>query len=165
MEQANRVPLMIHVPGKSGGETNTLVELMDLYPTLAELAGLEAPGNLQGDSLIRVLDNQGFDLGKVAISQYKRAGAYGYSMRTDRYRYTEWVMENGDVVYRDLYDMKNDPGETHNLKDSDAPGALAAKTALYAKIIDRMTTLQDPVLTHVPGWEAASSFTRDKAKI
>jgi len=115
MEQANRVPLLIHVPGHAGGTSMTMAELMDLYPTLAELAGLPVPGKLQGKSLVPVLEDPGVDLGDVAISQYKRNGAFGYSMRTPRYRYTEWVMEDGSVVYRDLYDMENDPGETVNI--------------------------------------------------
>ena len=88
---------------------------MDLFPTLAELAGLEAPPELMGRSLVPVLENPELDLGGVAISQYKRKGAYGYSMRTPRYRYTEWVMPDGSVAYRDLYDMQNDPGETENI--------------------------------------------------
>lgn len=117
MEQANRVPLMIHVPGEEGAYTSTLAELMDLFPTLAELAGLEAPENLQGKSLVPVLKDASFDFGDVAISQYKRKGAYGYSMRTDRYRYTEWIMDDGRVAYRDLYDMQEDPGETRNIGD------------------------------------------------
>jgi arylsulfatase A-like enzyme len=115
MEQANRVPLMIRVPGQAGGATATLAELMDLYPTLAELAGLPVPGHMQGKSLVPVLQDATVDLGDVAISQYKRRGAYGYSMRTERYRYTEWVTPDGAVAYRDLYDMANDPGETRNI--------------------------------------------------
>jgi arylsulfatase A-like enzyme len=115
MEQANRVPLLIHVPGKPAGTANTLVELLDLFPTLAELAGLEVPVGLQGDSLKEVMENPDHDMGGVAISQYKRKGAYGYSMRTGQYRYTEWVTADGKVVYRDLFDMKNDPGETTNI--------------------------------------------------
>ena len=115
MEQANRVPLMIHVPGGDGAYTSTLAELMDLFPTLADLAGLRAPENLQGKSLVPVLNDASFDFGDVAISQYKRKGAYGYSMRTNRYRYTEWIMDDGRVAYRDLYDMQNDPGETRNI--------------------------------------------------
>ena len=115
MEQANRVPLLIRVPGKAGGHASTLVELLDLFPTLADLAGLKAPEELQGKTLRPVLDDADTDLGGVAISQYKRKGAYGYSMRTDRYRYTEWVKPDGAVAYRDLYDMKKDPGETRNI--------------------------------------------------
>jgi arylsulfatase A-like enzyme len=115
MEQANRVPLMILAPGYKSGYAPTQVELLDLFPTLVELAGLEVPGHLQGKSLTATLKDPGHDLEKVAISQYKRKGAYGYSMRTDRYRYTEWVMADGKVVYRDLYDLQNDPGETTNI--------------------------------------------------
>jgi arylsulfatase A-like enzyme len=115
MEQANRVPMMIHVPGEKGGYASTLAELMDLFPTLVELTGLEMPGDLQGNSLVPVLKDPSTDLGGVAISQYKRKGAYGYSMRTERYRYTEWVMPDGRVAYRDLYDMEVDPGETRNI--------------------------------------------------
>jgi len=126
MEQANRVPLLIHVPGHDGGTTATMAELMDLYPTLAELAGLPVATHLQGKSLVPVLQDPSVDLGDVAISQYKRKGAFGYSMRTDRYRYTEWVMPDGRVVYRDLYDMENDPGETVNI------GALPENAKLMA---------------------------------
>jgi len=115
MEQANRVPLLIRVPGKAGGLAPTLVELLDLFPTLADLAGLKAPDELQGKTLLPVLGDAEKNLGGVAISQYKRKGAYGYSMRTDRYRYTEWVKPDGTVAYRDLYDMKEDPGETLNI--------------------------------------------------
>ena len=115
MEQANRVPMMIRVPGEAGGYASTVAELMDLFPTLVELAGLDMPDGLQGRSLVPVLQDASVDLGGVAISQYKRKGAYGYSMRTDRYRYTEWVMQDGSVAYRDLYDMKADPGETRNI--------------------------------------------------
>jgi len=115
MEQANRVPLIIRVPGHDGGYAATPVELMDLYPTLAELAGLEDTPELMGKSLVPVLENPAADLGVPAISQYKRKGAFGYTMRTARYRYTEFVMPDGRVVYRDLYDLENDPGETVNI--------------------------------------------------
>lgn len=115
MEQAARVPMIIHVPGKKGGLAATPVELMDLFPTLAELAGLPVPAHLQGKSLVPVLEDTSVVLNGVAITQYKRNGAYGYSMRTDRYRYTEWVKPDGSVSYRDLYDLQEDPGETLNI--------------------------------------------------
>jgi arylsulfatase A-like enzyme len=115
MEQANRVPLLISVPGYAPGRTAALVEFLDLFPTLAELAGLDVPAHLQGQSLVPVLADPAHDPGGVAISQYKRRGAYGYSMRTARYRYTEWVMPDGKVVYRDLYHLVDDPGETRNI--------------------------------------------------
>ena len=130
MEQANRVPLIIHAPGKTAGNAATPVELMDLFPTLVELAGLEQPPGLMGKSLVPALDDPGTDFGVPAISQYKRKGAFGYSMRTPRYRYTEWVMPDGRVVYRDLYDLQEDPGETLNI--GNLPGNAALMDELAA---------------------------------
>jgi arylsulfatase A-like enzyme len=98
-----------------------------------ELAGLEVPDNLQGKSLISVLDDTNKDLGDVAISQYKRKGAYGYSMRTNRYRYTEWVMADGRVAYRDLYDMQEDPGETVNIAPNPENTELLQEMALLLR--------------------------------
>jgi arylsulfatase A-like enzyme len=142
MEQANRVPLMIRVPGEKGGHATTLVELLDLFPTLAELAGLEGPGNLQGKSLVPVIEDTQTDLGDVAISMYRRKGAYGYSMRTPRYRYTEWVMPDGTVAYRDLYDLQEDPGETFNIgklpENGDLMESLAAKLRANSTGLERL---------------------------
>jgi arylsulfatase A-like enzyme len=115
MEQANRVPLLIYAPGLKGGYAASPVELLDLFPTLGELSGLPVPEHLQGDSLLPLLQNPALDIDDVAISQYKRAGAYGYTMRTKRYRYTEWRTANKKRVYRDLYDLVEDPGETVNI--------------------------------------------------
>lgn len=129
MEQANRVPLMILAPGRNRGNAATPVELMDLFPTLVELAGLELPQGLMGKSLVPALDDPATDFGVPAISQYKRKGAYGYSMRTERYRYTEWVMPDGRVVYRDLYDLEEDPGETLNIGDKPENAALMDRLA------------------------------------
>jgi arylsulfatase A-like enzyme len=64
-----------------------------------------------------------------AYVQYKRKGAYGYSMRTEQYRYTEWVTADGTVVYRDLYDLHNDPGERINIGDLEANSELMASLA------------------------------------
>ena len=115
MEQANRIPLIIKVPGIEQGETAALVEALDLFPTLAELAGLDAPPNLHGLSLVPILNDKLTTVKDVAISQYKRRGAYAYSMRTEQYRYTEWVEADGAVVYRELYDMIADPEERANI--------------------------------------------------
>jgi arylsulfatase A-like enzyme len=129
MEQANRVPLIIHAPGRNAGNASTTVELMDLFPTLVELADLDMPPGLMGKSLVPVLDDPSADLSKPAISQYKRKGAYGYSMRTERYRYTEWVMPDGRVAYRDLYDLAEDPGETLNIGNKPENAALMNELA------------------------------------
>jgi arylsulfatase A-like enzyme len=115
MEQAARQPLMIHAPGFEGGTSDAIVESLDIYPTLVELAGLEAPHELQGNSLVSVLKGETATSSQRAVTQYRRHGAYGYSLRTERYRYTEWIDQGGVTVYRDLYDMQNDPEERLNI--------------------------------------------------
>ncbi len=115
MEQANHVPLIIKLPGSNSRQFHQPVELLDIFPTLTEAAGLTMPKNLQGNSLVSIVKGAPDSNSRVAISQYKRKGAYGYSMRTDQYRYTEWLTANGKVVYRDLYDLDNDPLETKNI--------------------------------------------------
>lgn len=114
MEQANRVPLIISLPKQPERTYTKPVELMDLFPTLLDLANIPKLSQLQGDSLAGILiDNNTVD--KVAISQFIRRGAYGYTMRTNRYRYTEWVNSKNKIVYRDLYDLELDPQETVNI--------------------------------------------------
>ena len=84
MEQANRVPLIISLPKQLKKTYTKPVELMDLFPTLLDLADIPKLSQLQGDSLAGILlDNK--TINKVAISQFIRKGAYGYTMRTDRY--------------------------------------------------------------------------------
>ena len=120
---------MIRVPGIDGGASDSLVEALDLFPTLAELAGLSVPDGLQGRSLVPILEDEHADIRDAAITQYRRKGAYGYSMRTQRYRYTEWVSATGKIVYRDLYDLVADPGETVNIAGRDENAALVAELA------------------------------------
>ncbi|WNC73071.1 sulfatase [Thalassotalea psychrophila] len=115
MEQANHVPLIIKMPGQKASVYKKPVGLMDIYPTLAELSKLKLPYELNGDSLVPAMKGQKESKQPVAISQYKRVGAFGYSLRTEKYRYTEWLSKNKKVVYRDLYDMEHDSGETNNV--------------------------------------------------
>lgn len=129
MEKANHVPLIIKLPGQKASVYNKPVGLMDIFPTLTELAKLKAPKGLQGDSLVPAINELPESKQPVAISQYKRGGAFGYSMRTENYRYTEWLSKHKKVVYRDLYDMTNDPGETVNVVDDAKYKDVAAKLA------------------------------------
>jgi iduronate 2-sulfatase len=123
-----RVPLLISVPGgTSGGKrTQSLVEILDLFPTLVELCKLPAPEGLEGISLAPVLDDPTKTVKPAAFTQHPRPAyfdrepegvpkAMGYSVRTPRVRYTEWRdWQSGRVVARELYDHRQDPGETTN---------------------------------------------------
>lgn len=125
-----RVPLIITTPPiatpnhKPGQRTDALVELIDIYPTLADLCQLSAPLQLQGVSLRSVLENPHNDVKPVALTQTPRPNyprgktpaVMGYSIRTKRYRYTEWRdYQSAIVKARELYDHLPDPAETNNV--------------------------------------------------
>jgi arylsulfatase A-like enzyme len=118
MEQANHVPFIIKIPGSTPRYYDSPVELLDIFPTLVAATDIAPVQGLQGNNLLPVIQSAQLTLDKVAISQYKRKGAYGYSMRTDRYRYTEWIGKNGQLLYRDLYDLVSDPLEQVNIIDN-----------------------------------------------
>ena len=117
-ERSARAPLIIAAPGVStrGGVSPRTVEYLDLYPTLAELAGLSAPSGLEGRSLTPLLKNPKARWDRPAFTQVRRGpereAFMGYSVRTEKWRYTEW--DNG-TRGRELYDETADPGETRNL--------------------------------------------------
>lgn len=133
-EQATRVPFIIAAPGYRGGQkNNSPTELVDLFPTLCDLAGIKQPNHLEGVSLVPILRNPETAVKKFAVSQYHRklnnngekSPLMGYSIRTERYRYTEWHKMNfkkgekpGKVVACELYDYNKDPMEKVNVADS-----------------------------------------------
>ena len=110
-ENADRVPLVIAGPGvPAAGKTHAgPVEMVDFYKTLAELCGLDAPGTVTGVSLVGALSDPSKNIRSSALTQYSN----GYSLRTSRYRYTEWG-ENGKGG-AELYDRDEDPEELVNL--------------------------------------------------
>ena len=94
---------------------------MDIYPTLAELAGLPRPDGLEGKSFKTLLDRPRQTWKPAAFSQYPRSfkgrRLMGYSMRTDRYRFTRWVRRDDPtkVAAVELYDHQTDPQENTNV--------------------------------------------------
>lgn len=138
-EQATRVPLMIVRPNGTGagGRSNSPVEFIDIYPTLCELAGLPAPKDLQGKSLLPIMNDPKAKVKEVAVSQYPRGNnakeTMGYAFRDERYRYVKWVSSRNpaaEPVAEELYDYDNDPGETKNIvKEADAAAILTQMRA------------------------------------
>ena len=111
-EGANHVPLLIAAPGVNPGARSGLVEQVDIFPTLCELAGLPKPPHLQGRSLKPMLDDPGAKGRQVAISTMiaPHTKQTGHTVRTDAFRYIAW--EGGEEL---LYDLRTDPDELHNL--------------------------------------------------
>jgi iduronate 2-sulfatase len=141
-EESARVPLLIAAPGvaKEGNASETPVGLVDLYPTLAELCGVDPPENLQGQSLVPMLKDASATGRGWALTQVTRGGRarrgpsvaegregprfFGYSLRTPRWRYTEW--DEGREG-RELYDHDADPKELTNLADDPNYGQTVAE--------------------------------------
>ncbi len=114
-ENAARVPLVIAGPGiAKGAKAKSMAEMVDFYPTLAELANLPTPDFVSGVSLAAALQDPSKATRTAALTQYDS----GYSIRTDRYRYTEWGEEGADG--HELYDHNSDPAEMKNLAGSEA---------------------------------------------
>jgi iduronate 2-sulfatase len=125
-EESARIPLIVAAPGhRTGRHSPRLVELVDLYPTLAQLCGLKPPDTLEGTSFVPLLDNPdlrwklgAFTMqgrGKERTEAAKDVQFIGRSVRTERWRYTEWEDGRQGV---ELYDHRTDPDELVNLADN-----------------------------------------------
>ncbi|MBY0372391.1 MAG: sulfatase [Bryobacteraceae bacterium] len=137
-EQATRVPLLIGGAGvKARGQASgRTVEFLDLYPTLAELAGLKPPAGLHGTSLRPLLDQPRAAWTKPAVSQVRRGPAVmGYSIRDERYRYTSW---DGGAKGTELYDYTTDRREVKNRSGDPALAAVEGRLkAELTRIVDQ----------------------------
>ena len=117
-EESARVPLIVAAPGqKSNGKASErVVESLDVFPTVADLCGLTPPKNLAGASLRPLLNNPKRRWDRPAYTQVQRGDPadrfMGRSLRTDRWRYTEWDDGKRGV---ELYDHEEDPHELTNL--------------------------------------------------
>jgi arylsulfatase A-like enzyme len=121
-EAATRAPLILAVPGmkSAGRKTDALVEFVDIYPSLADICGLPLPEGLEGTSFKPLADDPKRPWKKAVFSQYPRAvpkvgRCMGYSMRTERYRFTEWAVPDKKFAVYELYDHQTDPKESVNL--------------------------------------------------
>lgn len=147
VELDTRVPLLVSVPGMrhAGTTTDAIVEFVDIYPTLADLCNLPIPNHIEGTSFRPVLENPTRPWKRAAFSQYPRRhegrSLMGYSMRTERYRFTMWVSQRDPTVVDavELYDHATDPQENENL---------ASRPEMAQLVRDLTTQLR-------AGWRAA----------
>jgi arylsulfatase A-like enzyme len=115
-ELSTRVPLIVRIPGNpaNGSRCDELVELVDLVPTLGELLSMKVPDNLEGTSFVPLVYEPSRPWKAAAFSVFGNRGEYN-SVRTKRYRYTEWQYQ-GELI-KELYDHDRDEWETVNLAD------------------------------------------------
>lgn len=120
-ETSVHAPLIVSAPGKAQGKTtDALTEFVDIYPSLCELCAVPLTEGLEGSSFAPLLDDPSLAWKTAAFSQYprsdKEAGRImGYSMRTDRYRFTEWRGLQKEYFEYELYDHQGDPKENVNV--------------------------------------------------
>ena len=124
-EEVTRVPLIISLPGHEAGRSKSLVELVDLFPTLSAAAGLQAPGGLHGTSLLPILRDPATRVKESALSIHSS----GTSMRTASWTYTRY--KDGS---EELYDMETDPGQfTNRAGDAGAAVTLAGQRKAFER--------------------------------
>lgn len=121
-EQATRTPMIIIDPSvKKSVVVNSPVEFLDIFPTICDLTGTKIPENLDGTSLKPLLSSPKSKVKDYSVSQFPRGPRMGYSIRTEKYRYTVWVnwkdrvLDMNKVLATELYDYDKDPLETVNV--------------------------------------------------
>jgi len=125
-EEVIRVPMIVSAPGFKPGRSKSIVELVDLYPTLTELAGLPTPDSVQGTSLLPLLRNPDTTI---------KAGALSFAKGTS-FRTPDWAYMHYPSGSKELYDMRNDPEQFTNLA-GDQKHAATLKT-LHTQFSERM---------------------------
>ncbi len=110
---AMHTPLIIKAPGYRGSTSSALVSYVDIYPTLCELAGIDLPAHLHGESMVGILNNPDIT-GGLEFTRYP----HGETVVTEKYTYTEYYNKNdGSYLSNMLYDLEKDPQENVNVAD------------------------------------------------
>ena len=174
-----RVPLIVSVPDQSsvGIETDAFVELVDIFPTLCDACQLPIPTELEGQSMLPVIEQSAYEWKSAVFSQLRRRSIRnyyhnntlqsltgidlamddsvdGYSMRTERYRYTEWAVysaqgEKTADLGAELYDYRTDPDETVNI------ASFPENAELVARLSEQLHA----------GWRAALPDTHQQTSV
>ena len=159
-EDATRAPLIIVAPGFKAGETKSITEHVDIFPTVCDLAKVPVPTNLDGKSLVPIMKDKKTKILEFAISQYPRSvrkdemqrlgytskEIMGYSLRTDKYRLTLWVNDfttkspysPAKLYAKEMYDYVKDPLEKVNVADHKEYANIY--NDLYKKMLDYFTS-------------------------
>ena len=133
-EESALVPLIIHVPGKKPAVCNSLVELLDLYPTVAALCGLKKQTRLQGKNIAKMLDDPSHSVRDAAFC----VNGKGFLLRSDRWAFMQYgeKAQNG----LELFDMHKDPKQYTNL--ANVPGMAPVVTQLKAQVTAKLAAIR-----------------------
>ena len=136
-DESSMVPLIVHVPGKKPAVCQSLVELLDLYPTVASLCGLEVPERLQGLNISRLFDDT---TQRVRNSAFSVAPSRkGFLLREERWAYIQYAEDTSQGV--ELFDMERDPKQYTNLADNPEFASVAA--AFRMKLAAKLRAVRD----------------------
>lgn len=135
-EESVAVPLIISVPGKKPAVCNSLTELIDLYPTVARLCGLEVPARLQGKDISRMLDDPNYSVRDTAFSV--APSSKGFLLREDKWAYIQYNEDASGGI--ELFDMTKDPKQYTNLANS--PEYRSVVEGFKAKFAARMKAVR-----------------------
>jgi iduronate 2-sulfatase len=131
-DESSQVPLIISVPGKKPAVCDSLVELIDLYPTVASLCGLEVPGRIQGKNIAALLDDPSKKVRDAAFSV--APSSKGFLIREERWAYLQYGEDAGGGV--ELFDVAKDPKQFTNLAGK--PEYQAEESRLRAKLAKKL---------------------------
>lgn len=171
-----RVPLMIRAPGMdtqamptAGKQTDQLVELLDLFPTLCDLAKIDTPDFIDGKSLKPLLADANATVHPAAVSQYyrrvKEGQFMGYSIRTPTHRMIEWrEFSTGKLSARELYDHRQDSSETVNIIDDANPELIEEISKLLNETHPPKPLVMRPTVHSEPTDEPASISFANKTE-
>ena len=146
-EVSVKSPLIVSIPQQQRSETDAFAELVDIYPTLCDACQLSTPSQLEGVSLMPIIEQPNRPWKTAVFSRFGGAAYGGLSIRTQRYRYTEWGLNSRHGV--ELYDYETDPDETVNI------AGLPENTELTSHLSERL---------HV-GWQAALPETHQQVSV
>jgi len=166
-EQAARIPLIVSAPGvtKPGTRaTNALVETVDIYPTLAELAGLPAPSvpqGIEGRSFVSALRDPKIATKDYILHVYPRGERIGRAVRTSRHRLVEWKVPGSSSESADLelYDYEKDPLETKNLAEAQSE-VVSQMRAMLAKLPEAKPQIREVKATAKQKQDRTALFQR-----
>ena len=143
-EVACRVPLIVCLPGGAAGKSSPrTVQLLDIFPTFCEAAGVLPPAGLEGHSLVALAKDPQASWSHPAYTVCRNAGAIGESVRNERYRYSEFTGGSGGAV---LFDHQNDPHEMTNLANNPQHKETVAE---MKRLLSKLQALNSPIKNQI----------------